>query len=472
MKINEKKQSLLKMLPGVDYVLELSKGEPFFETIPKSVLINAVRSVIEDFRTAILADSQDITEKSLSDTLILEKVKEKVKTAMTLNLLRTVNATGVVVHTNLGRSLLSAEAIENLQVIAGRYSNLEFDLSIGKRGSRYSSVEDILCEISGAESAMVVNNNAGAVLLCLETIAKGRKVIISRGELVEIGGSFRIPDVMAKSGGILKEVGTTNRTHLKDYEIAIENDTGLLLKVHTSNYCVVGFTADVSLQELVVLGTKYDIPVMEDLGSGTFIDFSKYGLIKEPTVQESVATGADIVTFSGDKLLGGPQAGIIVGKKDILEKIKKNPITRAIRIDKLTLAALESTLRLYRDEEKAIKSIPTLKMLTLPFDCIEKRAKQLGKMLENIDDRMQIKLINRSSRAGGGSLPLLELPSKCVGIKIEGVSVNTIEKSMRKNIPPIIGRIEEDTFIMDLRTVQDDELPIIKTAFLNILKKA
>ncbi len=460
------------MLPGVDYVLELSKGEPFFETIPKSVLINAVRSVIEDFRTAILADSQDITEKSLSDTLILEKVKEKVKTAMTLNLLRTVNATGVVVHTNLGRSLLSAEAIENLQVIAGRYSNLEFDLSIGKRGSRYSSVEDILCEISGAESAMVVNNNAGAVLLCLETIAKGRKVIISRGELVEIGGSFRIPDVMAKSGGILKEVGTTNRTHFKDYESAIENDTGLLLKVHTSNYCVVGFTADVSLQELVVLGTKYDIPVMEDLGSGTFIDFSKYGLIKEPTVQESVATGADIVTFSGDKLLGGPQAGIIVGKKDILEKIKKNPITRAIRIDKLTLAALESTLRLYRDEEKAIKSIPTLKMLTLPFDCIEKRAKQLGKMLENIDDRMQIKLINRSSRAGGGSLPLLELPSKCVGIKIEGVSVNTIEKSMRKNIPPIIGRIEEDTFIMDLRTVQDDELPIIKTAFLNILKKA
>lgn len=472
MKINEKKQSLLKMLPGVDYVLELSKGEPFFETIPKSVLINAVRSVIEDLRTAILADSQDITEKSLSDTLILEKVKEKVKNAMTLNLLRTVNATGVVVHTNLGRSLLSAEAIENLQVIAGRYSNLEFDLSIGKRGSRYSSVEDILCEISGAESAMVVNNNAGAVLLCLETIAKGRKVIISRGELVEIGGSFRIPDVMAKSGGILKEVGTTNRTHFKDYESAIENDTGLLLKVHTSNYCVVGFTADVSLRELVVLGKKYDISVMEDLGSGTLIDFSKYGLIKEPTVQESVATGADIVTFSGDKLLGGPQAGIIVGKKDILEKIKKNPITRALRIDKLTLAALESTLRLYRDEEKAIESIPTLKMLTLPFDCIEKRAKQLGKMLENIDDRMQIKLINRSSRAGGGSLPLLELPSKCVGIKIEGVSVNTIEKSMRKNIPPIIGRIEEDTFIMDLRTVQDDELPIIKTAFLKILKKA
>ena len=461
------------MLPGVNHILELAKAEPFFENIPKSVLVGSVRSVVEDIRTNILDENRKITEKSLSDSPILEKVRNVVINTMTPNLKRIINATGVVVHTNLGRSLLAAEAVQNLSIIAGRYSNLEFDLSKGVRGSRYSCVEDILCELSGAEAAMVVNNNAGAVLLCLETMAGGKKVIVSRGELVEIGGSFRIPDVMAKSGGILKEVGTTNRTHLKDYECAIENDTALLLKVHTSNYSIVGFTANVSLKELVVLGAKYHIPVMEDLGSGTFIDFSKYGIEKEPTVRESVATGADVVTFSGDKLLGGPQAGIIVGKKDTIDKIKKNPITRALRIDKLTLAALESTLSLYRDQEKAIDAIPTLRMLTLPFNYIEKKAKQLGKMLEDIGDvRMCIELINLSSKAGGGALPLLDLPSKCVGVKVQGMSANNIEKQMRENRPPVIGRIEEDFFIMDLRTIQDDELAIIETAFNNMLRKA
>jgi L-seryl-tRNA(Ser) seleniumtransferase len=295
-------------------------------------------------------------------------------------------------------------------------------------------------------------------------------VIVSRGELVEIGGSFRIPDVMTKSGAILKEVGTTNRTHLKDYENAVENDTGLFLKVHKSNYSVVGFSAEVSLKEMVELGAKYHIRVMEDLGSGTFIDFSKYGMIKEPTVQESVATGADVVTFSGDKLLGGPQAGIIIGKKEILDKIKQNPITRALRIDKLTLAALESTLRLYRDEEKAVKAIPTLYMLTLPVEKIEIKANQLLKMLEKIEDRrLNIKLMSFSSMAGGGALPLLNLPSKCLGIRIKGISPNSIEKLMRKNSPPIIGRIEEELYIMDLRTILDDELSIIAEAFKNLL---
>jgi L-seryl-tRNA(Ser) seleniumtransferase len=278
---------------------------------------------------------------------------------------------------------------------------------------------------------------------------------------------------MAKSGGILKEVGTTNRTHLKDYESAIENDTGLLLKVHKSNYSIVGFTAEVSLEDLVALGARYQIPVMEDLGSGTFVDFSKYGLLKEPTVQESVAAGADVITFSGDKLLGGPQAGIIVGKKDLLNDIKKNPITRALRIDKLTLAALESTLRYYRNIDTVMGSIPTLRMLSLPFDQIEANAKELGKMLENIGDtRMSITLINLSSRAGGGALPLLNLPSKGVGVEIQGISANSIEEYLRNNELPIIGRIEDDIFIMDLRTVQDDELLTIKNAFKNMLKKA
>jgi L-seryl-tRNA(Ser) seleniumtransferase len=471
MPLDEKQQTLLKMLPGVDHILELAKAKPSFQDIPKSVLTPAVRSTIENLRTEILKGDKGLDKKILSDARTLKMVEETVKKTMAPKLLPAINVTGVVVHTNLGRSLLAEEAIHNLQAIGSKYSNLEFDLSSGTRGTRYSHIEDILCEISGAEAGLAVNNNAGAVLLCLETIAKNKKVVISRGELVEIGGSFRIPDVMAKSGAILHEVGTTNRTHLKDYENAIENDTGLLLKVHKSNYSVVGFSAEVSLKQLTALGEKYHLPVMEDLGSGTFIDFSKYGLLKEPTVQESVAAGPDVITFSGDKLLGGPQAGLIVGKKEVVDKIKKNPITRALRIDKLTLAALENTLRLYRDEETAIHAIPTLRMLTLPLDSIEKKAQRLRKILENIGDpRIHIELIDLSSRAGGGSLPLLALPSKCVAIKLKGISVNTVERFMRQNSPPIIGRIEEDFFIMDLRTLQDDELSLIETAFKRILK--
>ena len=470
MEINKKQQAWLQMLPSVDHILEIAGADSFFENIPRSVLLHSARLVLNKHRKIILEGVKEINEKNLSDIMILNKVKAGAKDAMALNLLRTINATGVVVHTNLGRSLLAADVVANLSVIGSRYSNLEFDLSKGERGSRYSAVEDILCEISGAQAAMVVNNNAGAVLLCLDTISRGKKVVVSRGELVEIGGSFRIPDVMAKSGGILNEVGSTNRTHYRDYERAIESDTGLLLKVHTSNYSVVGFTADVSLNDLVKLGEKYHIPVMEDLGSGTFIDFSKYGMLKEPTVQESVATGADVVTFSGDKLLGGPQAGIIVGKKDILEQIKQNPLTRALRIDKLTLAALESTMRLYMDKDKAIAAIPTLRMLTLPYDDIAKKAARLGNMLENIDDAcLSIKLIDLSSRAGGGALPLLELPSKCVGVKVEGMSVNAVERHMRNNMPPIIGRIEDDLFIIDLRTIQEDELEFIGSAFSGML---
>jgi L-seryl-tRNA(Ser) seleniumtransferase len=297
---------------------------------------------------------------SPSQETILAQVLERVAQAMAHNLKPVVNATGIVVHTNLGRSLLAPAVLANLVEIASCYSNLEFDLVAGRRGSRYTAVEDVLCEISGAEAAMVVNNNAGAVLLCLETLARGRKVIVSRGELVEIGGAFRIPDVMARSGGILCEVGTTNRTHLRDYAGAIDEQTALLLKVHKSNYSIVGFSAEVSLPELAALGARHGLPVMEDLGSGTFIDFSQYGLAKEPTVQESVAAGADVVTFSGDKLLGGPQAGLIVGRRAIIARIRTNPITRALRIDKMTLAALESTLRLYRDPRRAVAAIPTL----------------------------------------------------------------------------------------------------------------
>ena len=471
--ISPDQQALLRQLPGVDYLMELAAKEASFKSIPQTVVANSIRSVINAKRRTILNGDPAINESSLSDSRMIDALKQAVNNAMTPNLRSTINATGVVVHTNLGRSLLPAEVVENLVTIASRYSNLEYDLLIGKRGSRYSSVEDLICEISGAEAAMVVNNNAGAVLLCLETIARGTEVIVSRGELVEIGGSFRVPDVMAKSGGILKEVGTTNRTHLRDYENAIGPNTGLLLKVHTSNYSVVGFTAEVALRDLVDLGAAHQLPVMEDLGSGTFIDFSKYGLLKEPTVQESVTAGTDVITFSGDKLLGGPQAGIIIGKKAVIDLIKKNPITRALRIDKLTLAALESTLRLYRDEEKAARIIPTLRMIMLPLEEIQKRAHRLVDGLKKISDsRLHIRLLERSSKAGGGALPLMELPSLCVAVQIKGISPNALEKMMRHNDPPIIARIEDDWYVMDPRTLQADELSTIETAFENLTKKA
>jgi L-seryl-tRNA(Ser) seleniumtransferase len=471
MKLSDNQQTLLRMLPGVDQLLEQSHKDTFFEDIPKTVVVSSIRQTLDSRRNRILAADPGLAEQSLSVSRIMKQVREAAAKAMAPNLIPLINATGVVVHTNLGRSLVPAAVIENLAHIAGRYSNLEYDLGAGKRGSRYSSVEDILCEISGAEAGMVVNNNAAAVLLCLETLARGKEVIVSRGELVEIGGSFRVPDVMAKSGGILKEVGTTNRTHMHDYENALDANTALMLKVHRSNYSVIGFTAEVSLKELVELGTKHGLPVMEDLGSGTFIDFSKYGLVKEPTVQESVTAGVDVVTFSGDKLLGGPQAGIVVGKKQIVDRIKQNPLARALRIDKMTLAALETTLRLYRDEDQAIRRIPTLRMLTMGINELASRAAGLADDLNAIGGaRIEVVQVELSSKAGGGALPLLELPSKCLRIKIHGLSANKLEKNMRQNTPPIIGRIENDAYVIDPRTLLDDDLPIIRTAFEKLLK--
>lgn len=473
MEITKRQQELLRMLPGVDRILEVTKTDPVLSDIPKPLAVSSIRAVIETLRTQIIERESEVSEESLSEAAVCEALKKRLIEKLKPKLLRVVNATGVVIHTNLGRSLLAGAAIKNLIAIGTGYSNLEFDVLTGIRGSRHSIVEDLLCELSGGEAAMAVNNNAGAVFLCLETIASGKKVIVSRGELVEIGGSFRIPDVMAKSGAILKEVGTTNRTHPFDYENAVENDTALLLKVHRSNFSVVGFTASVDLKTLVELGNIYHLPVMEDLGSGTFIDFSKYGLAKEPTIQDSVAAGADVITFSGDKLLGGPQAGIIVGKKEVLDRIKKNPIARALRIDKLTLAALESTLSLYRNEENAVSVIPTLRMLTTPVKQIEKRARRLLTILRNLNNsHLTVTLMDLSSRVGGGALPLLNLPSKCIGVEVFGMSANAVDRFMRGYTTPVIGRIENDLFILDMRTVQEDEAAVIKSAMIDMLYRS
>lgn len=464
MTLTEKQKEQLRQLPGVDLLqLELSKSDSI-QNVPTSVIKTAARSIIETLRDKILSGAMDGSVELTSEN-ILADAHRAIDRLMQPNLQHMVNASGIIIHTNLGRSALTRQAVENVATIAGGYSNLEYDLDAGKRGSRTTIVEDLLCEISGAEAALAVNNNAGAVLLCLTAIAKNREVIVSRGELVEIGGSFRIPDVMTSSGCRLKEVGTTNRTHLKDYAGAIGPETALLLKVHKSNYDVVGFTAEVPLPDLVELGKEHDLPVMEDLGSGTFIDFRSYGLPHEPTVQESVAAGTDLVTFSGDKLLGGPQAGIIVGQKKWLDEIKSNPMARALRMDKMSLAALETTLRLYRDPDTAVKQIPTLAMLTQPAAAIEATARQLIDLLNSISfPELSLEIIPCQSRAGGGSLPELKLPSQAVSITVSGMTAAAIERFLRAFTPPIIGRIEHDQLLLDVRTLQTDDFEPIKKA--------
>jgi L-seryl-tRNA(Ser) seleniumtransferase len=372
---------------------------------------------------------------------------------------RVVNGTGVIIHTNLGRSLLPPSSIEALLLAGGRYSNLEFNLDNGKRGSRYAHVEELLCELTGAEAALVVNNNAAAVLLALETIAKNKEVVVSRGQLIEIGGSFRIPDIMMRSGAFLVETGTTNRTHVDDYHDAVSAETALLLRVHCSNYRIIGFTSEVSGPELVRLGKSLGLPVMEDLGSGCFIDLSQFGLAKEPTVQDTIASGMDIVTFSGDKLLGGPQAGIILGKRTYIEKIKKNPLNRALRIDKLTLAALESILRLYLDEASALREIPTLAMIAASEKTVHLRA-------SNCQQRIQMKmghlcvseLVLVQSRVGGGAMPEQNIPSWAVAVRPGAMTIHQLEQSLRRSPVPVIGRVEDDRLLLDMRTVADDEL--------------
>ncbi len=464
--VNKDKHHILKQLPGVDHLMVLAIKDERFQEVPVSVIKTATRNVLKQTRHAIVSNNRD----HCNQDQILTKVANLCASIITPRLRPVINATGVVLHTNLGRSLLAPSALENITTIAGGYSNLEFNIEKGKRGLRYDAVEQLICDLTGAQAAIAVNNNAGAVLLCLDTLARGTEVVVSRGELVEIGGSFRIPDVMTKSGCILKEVGTTNRTHARDYENAIHGDTGLLMKVHTSNFRIQGFTASVPLKDLVDIGQKNHIPVMEDLGSGSFIDLSPFGLAKEPTVAQAVAAGADIVTFSGDKLLGGPQAGIIVGQRKILKKIKANPLTRALRIDKLTLAALEATLSLYRDKKKALAQIPILRMLTLPFDTIASRAEGMVTLLQDtLGSTARVATADLSSRTGGGAFPEISLPSRCVTITAPGMSAARMEKAMRNHTPAIIGRIDNERFVLDPRTLQQGEENVIAVALKTIL---
>jgi len=453
--------TLLAQLPKVDACLHRLSRQPSMKTVPRTALKKGIQQFIDDIRQRILTG--EITDPAeLDQDQLLTKMEMFILRRERVKFRRVINATGVIVHTNLGRSLLPDTVMDSLYQAGTRYSNLEFDLDTGKRGSRYSHVEELLCDLTGAEAGLVVNNNAAAVLIVLETLARGKEVIVSRGQLVEIGGSFRIPDVMRRSGAQLVEVGATNRTHLRDYEQAIGDATGLLLKVHCSNYRIIGFTKEVANEELVSLGRSAGLPVMEDLGSGCLVDLSAFGLMKEPTVQEVVASGVDVVTFSGDKLLGGPQAGIIVGRRDIIERIKKNPLNRALRIDKFTLSGLEAIFRLYRDEQQALQTIPTLAMIATPVETVDTRARELLRSVqEDLAEHAQFSLVDTSSRVGGGAMPEQHLASRAVLVKPKILQVSQLERRLRDMEIPLIGRIEDDHFLLDLRTVRDDEIPLI-----------
>lgn len=465
-------KNLYRLLPKVDEVLEDIKIEKLLEELPRRTVMDVTRLQLEKIREAIKAglDEEIIREKIHN---IIDDIYASCKKEDEFKLRRVINATGVVIHTNLGRSIIPKDIMDNISEIATNYSNLEFDLENGKRGSRYSHLEDIVCKITGGESAMVVNNNAAAVMLVLSALAKDKEVIVSRGELIEIGGSFRIPDVMEQSGAKLVDIGTTNKTHLWDYENAITEETGALLKVHTSNYRVMGFTSAVDSEELYSLKEKYDLPLIEDLGSGVLIDLSKFGLEYEPTVQDSLRKGVDVVTFSGDKLLGGPQAGIIVGKKEYIDKMKKNPLTRAFRVDKFTISALEGVFRYYLDEKNAIENIPTIKMLSYSLEDLDRKADALKDLLLTMENTngFNICVEDDYSEVGGGSLPMERMPTRVVKLWIDGVSTQSIENQLREAKIPVIGRLYKDRIIFDPRTIGEDEFEIIKNNMEEIINR-
>lgn len=468
-----KNKNLYTLIPKVDELLDNVNIQELLNSMPRKIVVDSIREEIDILRKDIRKLSLDEEQIIERNNRLYEMVMDRANKKNSYKLRRVVNATGTVIHTNIGRSLINEEIMDNVKEIATNYSNLEYDLEKGERGSRYSHLEDILVEITGGEAAMVVNNNAAAVMLVLSTMAKDSEVIVSRGELIEIGGSFRIPDVMEQSGAHLVAVGTTNKTHLGDFENAITEETKALLKVHTSNYRILGFTSSVSAEELYTLKSKYNIPLIEDLGSGVLVDLSKYGLEYEPTVQDSIKNGVDVVTFSGDKLLGGPQAGIIVGKREYIEAMKKNPLTRAFRVDKFTISALEATLRLYLDESIAVEKIPTLNMLSLSIEEIEEKAKVLYDLLaDNIDcENCKIEIVDDYSEVGGGSLPLEKMPTKCIMLTLNNLSVSRFEKALREYDIPIITRVYKDRIYIDLRTIREDEYKIVVDGIKHSLKE-
>ena len=463
------RNALLRRLPKTDELLNRADLVALAQANPRSVVVDAVRDVVEESRGRILA-GEDV---AVDADLVAAQTAKLVEARMRPSLVPVINATGIIVHTNLGRSPLSDAALRAVLAVAGNYSTLEYDVDSGERGSRHVHVERLICQVTGAEAAMAVSNNAAAVLLAISALASRKEAIVSHGQLVEIGGSFRIPDIMRLSGAKMIEVGATNKTHLRDYKQAITPRTGLLLKVHSSNFRVVGFTEEVSLAELVALGREHGVPVYEDQGSGVLIDLEPYGLPDEPTVRSSIEAGADLVSVSGDKLLGGPQAGIIAGRAEVIARLKKHPLARAVRLDKMTLAALEATLRLYLDPERAVSEIPTLRMLTTPNDQVALRARLfVDRVIEACGDAYIVLAMSDVARAGGGALPLADIPTTVVALQPTTMSANDLEQRLRLGDPSIVARIKDGRVLIDPRTLTEGEQAQVMDALRRIADEA
>ena len=452
------KRAILRSIPNMNELLEDKKIREFQERIGSEQLKKAIRNILEQVRSEIIEGK---TENEIDENHLKERIRKQLEKLAKPDMKKVINATGTILHTNLGRAPISKEHIQQILCMASGYSNLEYDLNKGHRGERYSHFDELLCRLTGAEAVMAVNNNAAAVLLMLSALGRGKEAIVSRGELVEIGGKFRIPDVMEQSGTILKEVGTTNKTHLEDSEKAITEETGLILKVHTSTYQIGGFTESVEIERLAALGREHGIPVLADLGSGVLLSMEKYGLPHEPTVQEMIQAGVDLVSFSGDKLLGGPQAGIIVGKKKYMDILKKHPLTRALRIDKFTAAALELTLREYLNPENALSNLPALKMIAKTAEDTRKDANTLRQMLQEKELPFEVSVEPCESQVGGGAFPTANLKGYAVVLTCKQKKCQDIVDAMEQLPVPIICRCQKDQVILDVRTLEKEDMEII-----------
>lgn len=458
-------QEPLRNIPSVDGLLQRTAFAELIERFGRAPVRQAVQEILartrEQIRSGKLKDVP--AEESLT-----QAIRGTLQNSQKIGVTPAINATGIILHTGLGRARLPAAAMKALATLDG-YCTLQIDLADGRRGHRDAHIEKLLCELTGAQAATVVNNNAAATLLVLNEVGKGREVIVSRGQLVEIGGSYRIPDVMAQSGAKLVEVGTTNRTHLADYERAINENTAALMHVHTSNYRIVGFSSSVAIEEMAQLAHAHGLPVIDDIGSGNLMDMSRFGLPEEPTAQRSIQADANLVTFSADKLIGGPQAGIILGTQDMIQRIRKNPLARALRVGKLTLAALQATLQLFRDEQLLLAEHPTWQMLTRPLEELRKQAQSLAAQLSNLSDDLTVEVTSGSSQTGSGSLAAMDLPTYLVSVRTGSFSADDLARRLRTATVPVIGRIHKDAVLLDVRTIAVDQHDTVARMLTEVL---
>ena len=462
--------NIFRNLPSVNQLLENPRLKEMVDSVNHRVVVDGVRTFLDDLRDQVTAATEDVSIPTPQE--LADKIADWLETEEQPALKPVVNATGVILHTGLGRAPLATAAANAVSAIASGYASVEVDLRDGQRGQRIRAVERLLCELTGAEAAAVVNNNAAATMLTLSAIAKGKEVIVSRGQLIEIGGSYRLPDVMECSGAKLKEVGTTNKTHPADYSNAISEETGALLRVHPSNFEVVGFTKSVSTRELARIAASHELPVIDDIGSGALIDFSKYGLTDEPVASDSIRDGADIALFSGDKLIGGPQCGIIVGKKKYIDKILSDPLMRAMRVGKMTLAALSATLQLYRNIDEAEQSVPILQMLSTPVENLKLRAEKIATQLSSNPALKDVSVVEDQSMLGGGSLPTQRIATWCVSFAAAEGSINSLAAAMRSLKAPVFGRVNKDRMLLDMRTVRPSEDLALVDGMLTVGKES